>query len=382
MPIGVRRRRIISALAVFDCTPRAAKDGGRGHNPLRGMTASMKATIRRYATPCAAAIAAAALALPLDSAATTNSLSKPTATTGNVSHVRGTTAVFEGTVQPHGLTTTYYFQFGTTVAYGSQTASATLTAGFTRIKVGVTVVGLRLGEHYRVVATNADGTTFGRDRTYALKSGALKFVIPKEKNGTPTTYGETYVLRGSLTGVGNTLHRLVLQASRYPYLEPFTTITAPVLPSATGSFVLKVPHMTISTQFRVASVDPRPLLSPVVSVHVAVRVTLKVRSSARKGFVRLYGTISPAQVGAHVAFQLLKAVRPGRSEKETQFSTQFSTTSKRGTHSQSRFSFITSIRRRGYYRAYVEIRKAALVSGGSNTVHLSAAPGKTKRKRG
>jgi len=330
---------------------------------------------------CLAAIAGTALLLPIASDAVTNKPGRPIARTGNVAHVRGNSLVLEGTVQPRGLTTTYSFQYGPSQAYGASTAPVSLGPSYARVKVGVTVVGLLLGEHYRLVATNADGTSFGLDHTYALKSSALKFVLPKEKNAPPTPYNGTYVLRGTLSGTGPTLHKLVLQASRYPYLEPFATVTTAATPSATGSFVFKVTQMTVSTQFRVATLDPRPLLSPVITAHVSVRVTLKVRSSARKGFVRLYGTVTPAVVGARVSFQLLKAVRPGRSEKETQFSTQFSTTSKRGTHSVSRFSFITSIRKRGYYRAYVQPKKGALVSGASNTVRLSAAPVSSKRKR-
>jgi hypothetical protein len=341
----------------------------------------MRARIAHSARSSLPLLVLAALALPSGTQARTGKIGPPAVTTGNVSHVRGTTAVLEGTVLPHGLTTTYLFQYGPTVAYGAQTTSATLPASFTRVKVGLTVVGLHLGDHYRIAATNADGTVFGRDHTFAPKSSALKFVVPKGKNVAPTPYGGTYVLRGFLNGVGNTTHHLVLQASPYPYLEPFFTVTSPVQPSATGSFVLRVPHMTASTQFRVASLDPRPLLSPVITAQVAVRVTLHVRSSPQKGFVRLYGTVTPSEVGVRVLFQLLKAVRPGRSERETRFGTQFVTTTKRGTHSLSRFSFITSIRRRGYYRAYVQVRKGPLVSGASETVHLNAAPGSVRVKR-
>jgi hypothetical protein len=341
----------------------------------------MRARIWRVVPLCVPALLAGSMLLPLESQALVNTPAPPHATTGGVSHVRGSSAVLNGSVQPNGLSTTYYFQYGPTVAYGSQTAAAVLAPSYTRTKVGVTVTGLTLGEHYRIVATNAKGTTFGQPRTYALKSGALRFALPRERNAPPTPYGGTYVLRGTFTGTGNTLHQLVLQASRYPYLEPFTTVTTAATPSATGSFVFRVSHMTTSTQFRVATLDPRPLLSPVITAHVSVRVTLKVRSSSRKGFVRLYGTVTPAVVRARVSFQLLKAVRPGHSEKETQFATQFSTSTKRGTHSVARFSFITSIRKGGYYRAYVQLKNGALVSGASNTVRLSAAPSKVKRRR-
>lgn len=336
---------------------------------------------RRFAYLCGPAIAAGVLLLPIASQAVINKPAPPSVSTGNVTHVRGTSAVLNGTVQPHGLTTTYYFQFGPTVAYGSTSTSATLAPSYARVKIGITVLGLHLGEHYRLVATNAHGTAFGRDHTYAPKSGVLKFALPKEKNAPPTPYDGTYQLRGALEGVGNTTHKLVLEASRFPYLEPFAPVTTAVTPSATGSFVFKVSHMTTSTQFRVSSLDPRPLRSPIVTAYVSVRVTLKVRASARKGFVRLYGTVTPATVGARVDFQLLKAVRPGRSERETSFGTQFATKTKRGTHTVSRFSFITSIKKRGYYRAYVRLKKGPLVSGASNTVRLSAAPVTTKARR-
>jgi hypothetical protein len=340
----------------------------------------MRNTSRRRALLIVAAIAGVAALSPFESDAVTTKPGPPTATTGKVNHVRGSSATLNATIQPQGLATTYYFQYGPTVAYGTQTTAAALSAGYSRIKVGQAVVGLRLGEHYRIVATNAAGSSFGRDRTYATKSAALKFSLPKSKGVPPTTYGGTYVLRGTLTGVGSAFHRITLQASTYPYLAPFASVGLPVTTGATGAFALRVTRMTTSTQFRVVTLDPRPLLSPVITAHVAVKVTLKVRSSARKGFVRLYGTVTPAEVGVHVAFQVLKAVRPGRSERETAFATQFSTTTKRATHSMSRFSLITSVRRRGHYRAYVQLHKGPLASGASSTVLLNAAPAKTKTR--
>jgi hypothetical protein len=296
--------------------------------------------------------------------------------------VRGSTAVLGGSVQPHGLSTNYFFQYGPTVAYGSQTASATLPAGYTRVKVGDTVVGLRVGEHFRLVATNAAGTSFGRDHTYVIKQNVLRFAVPKEKNAPPTPYGGTYVLRGALTGTGSAGHQVVLQASPFPYLDPFFPVTAPTATSAAGGFVLRATHLTANTQIRVATLDPLPVLSPVITVHVSVRVTLKVRASGRRGLYRLYGTITPAQVGARVAFQLLKAIRPNRSERETTFATRFVTKSKRGTRAMSRFSLIVSVRNAGYYRAYVQLHAGRLSSGASPTVHLRAAASvKPRRKR-
>jgi hypothetical protein len=44
--------------------------------------------------------------------------SSPATTTGTHSHVTDTTAVLHGTINPNGSTTTYYFEWGLTTAYG------------------------------------------------------------------------------------------------------------------------------------------------------------------------------------------------------------------------------------------------------------------------
>ena len=335
--------------------------------------------IRRLLTLGAAGTLCAALLPAAVSQAVIDKPGAPLAATGGVNHVRGTSAMLNGTVQPHGLATTYFFQYGPTVAYASQSAPESLPAGYTVVPVAQTVIGLRLGEHYRIVAKNADGTAFGKDRTYGAKSSKLKFVITSSSGTPPTPYHGTYVLTGSLVGPGNAAHRIILQASPYPYLEPFTDIGTPVTTGAAGAFTLRVPRITVNTQYRVATLDPRPTLSTVVTAHVSPRVTLKVHVGAGGRLVRLYGTVTPAEVGVRVVFQVQKAIRPTHSERELAFATQFSTRTKRGTHSVSRFSFITSVRRRGYYRALVEIIRGPLVSGASNVVHLNASPRKSRK---
>ncbi len=67
------------------------------------------------------------------------------------------------TVDPRGLPTSFRFQYGTTAAYGSETTTGDAGAGTTPVPVTATVTGLQPGTTYnfRVVATNAAGTTFG-----------------------------------------------------------------------------------------------------------------------------------------------------------------------------------------------------------------------------
>jgi phosphodiesterase/alkaline phosphatase D-like protein len=93
----------------------------------------------------------------------------PEANTGLASTVYATSAVLNGTVSPNGLTTTYYFEYGTTTAYGLATANRTTDAD---ASVSETVSGLSADTtyHYRLVATNSSGTSYGSDRSFQTAS--------------------------------------------------------------------------------------------------------------------------------------------------------------------------------------------------------------------
>lgn len=342
-------------------------------------------TVDRWLKLGVALVAAATMLFPIVSsqaiAATKKTSGAPRVSTGGVGHVRGGSGLLEGTINPHGLPTTYSFQYGPTTSYGSQTPTATLPAGTTVVKIGQTVTGLVAGEHYRLVATNSAGTSDGRDRTYSATKVKSKISLVKPTQASP--YGSTMTLSGSISGTGNAERQVVLQVSPFPYLAAFIDVGAPILTNALGGFSFTVPFVTASAQYRVSALGPRPTFSPPVTDSVAMRVVLKVRSTAVKGLVRLYGTIAPAKVGVHVLFQLSKPARPGNSEKAsertTRYATQFSTVTKRATKALSRFSTIVSIGVAGRYRAYVQLsKKSPLVSGSSSSVVLSAAPGTKK----
>jgi hypothetical protein len=303
-------------------------------------------------------------------------LGAPAANTGGA-HRQGASVTLLGSVNPHGAVTTYYFQYGATLAYGKQTTPATLPAGTSIVKVGQAAAGILPGWHYRLVASNSFGSKPGKDRTLAApKTGKAGFSLTKLSG--PVVYGAGFTLAGRLTGTGVGARKLVLQESPYPYLTTFTTIGVPAITTAAGAFSFRVPQLLLSTQYRISTLDPRPLYSPLVTVQAAYRVTLKVKKSSHKGIVRLFGTVRPAAVGAHVSFQLLKKVRPGETEKTeertTRFVTQFSTKVKRATRTFSRFSAIVKVLRGGSYRARVRPSKPGpLVAGASSTVLLHSA---------
>ena len=73
---------------------------------------------------------------------------------------------------PRSQATTYVVEYGTTTAYGAQTTAASAGAGAAPLAVGVPVASLDPGTtyHFRVVATNASGTTTGADATFTTSA--------------------------------------------------------------------------------------------------------------------------------------------------------------------------------------------------------------------
>jgi hypothetical protein len=93
----------------------------------------------------------------------------PVVATGDASSITPTTAALNGTVTPNGLSTTWWFEYGTTTRYGSKTSSQSAGSGASARSVGATARSLRAATtyHYRLVAQNSSGRTAGEDRTFA-----------------------------------------------------------------------------------------------------------------------------------------------------------------------------------------------------------------------
>ncbi len=79
-----------------------------------------------------------------------------------------TTVSVNAVVNPESHETTYHVEYGTTAAYGSSTSAASLIGTFEDEPVNVALSGLqpRTTYHFRVVASNSAGSTFGEDETF------------------------------------------------------------------------------------------------------------------------------------------------------------------------------------------------------------------------
>lgn len=89
-----------------------------------------------------------------------------------VDGITQTAAVVHGTVNPNGLATTYHVEYGTTVAYGTNTANVNAGAGTSAVTANVPLSGLTAGQSYhaRITATNSDGTSVSSDAPFQSAS--------------------------------------------------------------------------------------------------------------------------------------------------------------------------------------------------------------------
>jgi hypothetical protein len=103
-----------------------------------------------------------------DQTFTTPATKRPLAETGPASRITATSAKLEGRLNALGEATTFYFEYGTDTKYGSQTAPASGGMQITPRTAFGHVMNLKPGTtyHYRLVATSAQGTTRGVERTF------------------------------------------------------------------------------------------------------------------------------------------------------------------------------------------------------------------------
>jgi phosphodiesterase/alkaline phosphatase D-like protein len=127
--------------------------------------------------------------------ATFSTSSAPSVQTGDTASVTPTTATLKGAVTPNGLSTTWWFEYGTTTGYGTKTGSHSAGSGTKATSVSTGIKSLKPGVtyHYRLVAKNSSGTTVGEDRAFSTVGA------PFSQTGSAPNVGPSYaVVTGTL----------------------------------------------------------------------------------------------------------------------------------------------------------------------------------------
>jgi len=90
---------------------------------------------------------------------------RPKVTTASATALTATGATLNGSVNPNGYATKYYFQYGTSTSYGSSTSAVSAGSGTASIAVSTSLTNLTPSAtyHYRIVASSSAGVSYGAD---------------------------------------------------------------------------------------------------------------------------------------------------------------------------------------------------------------------------
>jgi hypothetical protein len=283
----------------------------------------------------------------------------PAVVTGGVSALTFSTALLHGTVNPEGHATTYFFQYGATSLYGSQTPAGNAGAGSARVAVTGPVGGLvpNTVYHYRLVAQDGGTIVKGRDRTLRTKVqplGLTAFAAVPD----PVTFGSTLTISGALGGTNKGSRTVVLQERAFPYTAAWQPAANPQLTNDQGGFAFPIVALPVTTQFQVYDQGKPSVASAIATVGVAYRISGRssTRHVKRGRSILFSGTMRPGLSGVQVRIQRQHSGR---------WSTITHTLSRhRPGATDGKFSKHVRIRRGGSYRVEA-VGAGAYVSGSS-----------------
>jgi hypothetical protein len=119
----------------------------------------------------------------------TTQAASPLVSTGAFSELGQSSVNVTGTVTPEGAETRYYYQYGPSTEYGQRTSPGepgiSVGAGVSAVAAPATLIPLVPGVsyHYRLVAWNEDGTSYGQDQTFTAIAGQSLLAVTGHASG-------------------------------------------------------------------------------------------------------------------------------------------------------------------------------------------------------
>jgi len=170
----------------------------------------------------------------------------PSVTTLAASGVTGSAATLNGNINPNGLASTYYFEWGTTLSYGNSTTITSAGSGTSNLPVSAGISGLTAGTtyHYRLVGVNVDGTTYGNDMIIIPGAAAVTTATTSGLTMTTATSGGNVLYDG---GFAVTARGVCWSTT----INPVATGNHTTDGSGTGTFTSAIAGLTANTTYHV-----------------------------------------------------------------------------------------------------------------------------------
>jgi autotransporter-associated beta strand protein len=184
--------------------------------------------------------------------------SAPTVATGAASSVTSSSATLNGTVDPNDpdnlLDTTYYFEYGTNLAYSSGDTTVTSAGyGTTAVGAAAAITGLSPDTTYdfQLVGSNAYGTTVGGNGTFTTSVAVAKTTTTLKLRRAKVDYGKETEER--LNVKVSAQSGVLSPTGQVSMKEASKTLCVITLSSRSGSCVLSAKQLKVGTYDIVAS---------------------------------------------------------------------------------------------------------------------------------
>ena len=256
------------------------------------------------------ALAASALMLALPVSGALGASLVPSVATSGASNATYSSVVVYGNVNRTGWPPTTCSSTARRPATARRRRCRPAGNGTISIKVSQTITGLQAGTlyHYRIVAVNPAGTADGDDRTFTTRKIPLSVQLAGVPN--PVVFGKPFFVEGTLSGTGAANHEVDAAVQPVSVSRGLRERREPRAHERHRRLLVPLPGPARKRPAARRHGRQARGVSPVVIESVAVHVTVHVRRTHRRGYVRLYGTVAPAEPGALVGFQLLEPGTP------------------------------------------------------------------------
>ncbi len=151
---------------------------------------------------------------------------QPDVVTGTATSISADSTKLTGTVNPNGLDTSYYYEIGLTIAYGFTSQAYNAGSGIEPLTVQLNVSGFSAATtyHFRIVAYNNMGTTYGKDVAFILRDKKLPIALLSLLLSRDTPDYTSEPASGVLTGQSDAQLAFINQRG-YPHLFSLSFIT-------------------------------------------------------------------------------------------------------------------------------------------------------------
>jgi len=128
------------------------------------------------------------------------------AMTGTTYGITSGSAILTGVVNPNGVATSVYFQYGTSTTYGHTTGTQSIGSASSFVSVSTTISGLSSNKtyNYQIVVVNSSGTYYGLNQVFVTLPSAVPSITSSKlitgTNGYPLSY--TIVASNAPTSYG------------------------------------------------------------------------------------------------------------------------------------------------------------------------------------